>query len=152
MPKVAMIATEAGLVPFDQSAADWFDKIPIGAAVEGEFRQPRNAKFHRKFFAMIQVAFSNYDWPEVSTPWGPAKTNFELFRKYVIVRAGYYQAALTPTGDIRAEPKSISFASMSEDEFQKLYSDVLDVILREFLDNWTEHDMDGAVNQMLRFA
>ena len=147
-----MIKIATGLVPFDQAAAEWFDKVKIGQAVDGEFRLPRNAKFHRKFFAMLNVAFSNYEWPEVQTRWGPARCNFDLFRKYVIVRSGHYEAALTPTGEIRAEPKSISFANMDEADFEKLYSDVLDVILMEFLDNWTAADMDQAVNQMLEFA
>ena len=30
-------------------------------------------------------------------------------------------------------PKSISFASMEEDEFEKLYSDVLDVIIKTII-------------------
>ena len=152
MPKIRMIKGPSGLLPFDQEAAEWFDKVKIGQAVDAEFKLPRNAKFHRRFFAMLNVAFSNYDWPEVETKWGKAKCNFELFRKYVTVKAGHYEAALTPTGEVRAEPKSISWANMDEEQFRKLYSDVLDVILLEFLDNWTDSDMERAIEQMMSFA
>ena len=41
--------------------------------------------------------------------------------------------------------KSISFAKMDEDEFARLYSSVVDVILARFLTNWTGEDMDKAV-------
>ena len=152
MTKIKMMKGSMGLVPFDQEADEWFGKLKFGQAVDGEFRLPRNGKFHRLFFAMLNVAFANYEWPEVETQWGKAKCNFDLFRKYVTVRAGHYQAALTPKGEVRAEPKSISWASMGEDEFKQLYSDVLDVILMEFLSGWTDADMDRAVEQMLRFA
>ena len=152
MPEIKMIKGPAGLLPFDEAAADWFDKIKIGQAVNGKFTLPRNEKFHRKFFAMLNVAFANHEWPEVQTKWGKAKCNFELFRKYVTVKAGHYQAALTPNGEVRAEPQSISWAKMDEDEFAKLYSDVLNVILLEFLDNWTDQDMEQAIERMLRFA
>lgn len=152
MATAHLTRTAGGLVPSDQETLAWLEKIKLGAAINAEVRQPRNGKFHRKFFAMLDVAYSNHDWPETKTPWGRATVNRDLFRRYVIVRAGHYEAALTPHGEVRAEPKSISWAKMDEAEFSKLYSDVLDVILREFLTNWTNGDMARAVNQMMAFA
>ena len=68
------------------------------------------------------------------------------------MKAGHYEAALTPHGEVRCTPKSISWSKMDESEFERLYSDVLDVILAEFLTNWRRGDIDHAVNQMMGFC
>lgn len=152
MADICLTRTPAGLVPADVAASEWLQRIGVGKPVNATVRQPRNGKFHRKFFAMLDVAYSNHEWPEIETKWGKVRTSSGLFRKYVIVKAGHYEADLTPRGEVRAEPKSISWAKMDEAEFSRLYSDVLDVILAEFLTNWTSGDVDHAVNQMLGFA
>ena len=152
MAEINLIRNPAGLVPSDAAAAEWLQKVGVGKAVRATVRQPRNGKFHNKFFAMLDVAYANHDWPEVETQWGRARTSEKMFRKYVIVRAGHYEPDMTPSGKIRVEPKSIAWAEMDEAEFAQLYSDVLDVILTEFLTNWTSGDMDHAVKQMMAFA
>jgi len=133
-------------------ARDWLDSVKLGKAVSVDVSLPRNAGFHRKFFAMLNVAYENNEWPELDTKWGKVRTNFEAFRKYVTVKAGHYSVELLPNGQIKAEPKSISWAKMGQEDFENLYSDVLDVILMEFLDNWTSADMERAVERMLNFA
>lgn len=150
--EIHMTRTPAGLSPATADAIAKLDGIKVGRPVNVKVSQPRNGKFHRRFFAMLDVAYSNHEWPEIETKWGKATVSRELFRKYVIVRAGHYEAALTPHGEVRAEPKSIAWSSMDEEEFKRLYSDVLDVILREFLSNWTSGDMDHAIQQMLGFC
>lgn len=152
MAEIHMKRAPHGLVPATADAAEMLAKIGIGKPVNAKVTQPRNGKFHRKFFGMLDVAYSNHEWPEVSTNWGKATVSRDLFRQYVTVKAGYYEAALTPHGEVRCTPKSISWAKMDETEFERLYSAVLDVILAEFLTNWTTGDMDHAVNQMMGFA
>lgn len=152
MADIHMTRTPQGLAPATADAAEMLAKIGVGKAVNAKVSQPRNGKFHRKFFGMIDVAYSNHDWPEVKTNWGMATVSRKLFRQYVTVKSGHYEVALTPHGEPRCTPKSISWAKMDETEFSKLYSDVLDVILAEFLTNWTSGDMDDAVNRMLGFA
>lgn len=150
--EIHMTRTAAGLMPSDSDSLEWLERIKMGKPVNVKVTQPRNGKFHRKFFAMLDVAYSNHEWPEVETQWGKATVNRDLFRKYVIVKAGHYEVGLTPHGEVRAEPKSISWAKMDETEFERLYSDVLNVILREFLTNWTTGDMQHAVDNMMAFA
>lgn len=142
----------SGLVPADDVASEWFGKVKMGQPVTASVRLPRNGKFHRKFFAMLNVAYSNHDWPEIETNYGKVRVSAEMFRKYVTVKAGHYEADLTPGGEVRLVPKSISFSKMDQAEFDALYSDVLDVILMEFLSNWTHGDMERAVETMLGFC
>lgn len=152
MADLSFMRTPAGLVPADTRAAEWFGKVRMGQPVTASVRLPRNGKFHRKFFAMLDVAYSNHDWPEIETKFGRVRTSPEMFRRYVIVKAGHYEADMTPHGEIRVVPKSISWAKMDDAEFSQLYSDVLDVILAEFLTNWSDGDMERAVQMMMGFA
>ena len=51
------------------------------------------------------------------------------------------------------EAKSISWAKMDEDEFERLYSAVLDVLLAKVYGrNMSNEEMDDLVNQYLSFA
>ena len=43
--------------------------------------------------------------------------NFDRFRKDLTVLSGFYNATYTFRGDVRLEPKSLSFGSMCEEEF-----------------------------------
>jgi hypothetical protein len=48
----------------------------------------------------------------------------------VIVEAGHFDAIQLPDGTLKKHPRSISFASMDEFEFQQLYKAALDVLWR----------------------
>lgn len=152
MAELHLTKSAAGLIPSDAFASEWFQKTPVGKLVKANVVVPRNGKFHKKFFAMLNTAYANHDWPDVQSQFGPVRTSFEMFREYVTVKSGHYEMDMTPAGNIRAKAKSISWAKMDDEEFSRLYSDVLDVILGEFLTNWTEGDMDHAVNVMLGYA
>lgn len=138
-----------GLAPDDDATMQWFAKLKAGAVVHGKLTTPRNLGFLRKFFAMLHVAYDNYDWPDVETKFGTAKCSFETFRSYVIVKAGHYDIDVTPDGNFRPRAKSIAFSKMDDAEFESVYSSVLDVILQRFLTNWKTDDMDRAVQEFI---
>lgn len=152
MADVHLVKALGGLIPSDADAQDWMERVKTGQVMRAEIKLMRNGGFHRKFMAMLNTAYANHEWPEIETKWGKAQCSFDMFRKYVTVRAGHYKVDLTPHGEPRVIPKSISWAKMDQPTFEKLYSDVLDVILQEFLTNWKSGDMDKAVNQMLGFC
>ncbi len=153
MADLSFIRGANGLVPDGDEAAAWFSKAKPGARVVASVSIPRNGKYHRKFFAMLKVAYENWDKPTIETKYGPAKCAEEAFRNDVIVLAGHHELICNTRGDCRLKAKSIKWAKMDEAEFQKLYSAVVDVILARFLTSWTGDDMDRAVeNFILGFA
>jgi len=81
----------------------------------------------------------------------PAKC-FEAFRKQLTIQAGYYELVLTPSG-LEKRAKSIAFDKMSQEEFGKLYKDLLSVCWETVLSRHfeTEADAENAINQMLDF-
>jgi hypothetical protein len=112
--------TIQGLVPLYPSDFDEKRKLKLGQDYQVEVTNPRNVGFHRKFFAMLNVGHENtsLDMP------------FETYRKYMTVKAGFFTAYQTPKG-IYYDPDSISFSSMSQDEFEEVYSRVLDKVIED---------------------
>ena len=126
--------------------------MPVGQDVLADIKRPRNAKFHRKFFALINHAYEC--WEPVIGPndHGPVEKSRDRFRADLIILAGFYEQVIRLDGSIRIEPKSISFASMDEDQFAELYNKVIDVILQKILTEYTREDLNRVVEETLRFA
>jgi len=99
-------------------------KIPLNEPFTVSYTKKRNAQFHRKFFALINLCYQNQS----------LFNNIEHLRKELILCAGHYELIFDlETGTQKKEALSISFASMDETEFNQLYSDVLNVICEKFL-------------------
>ena len=112
--------TIQGLVPLFPADFDEKRKLKLGEDYQVEVTNPRNVGYHRRFFAMLNVGHENtsLDMP------------FDTYRKYMIVKAGFFTAYQTPKG-VYYDPNSISFASMSQDEFEEVYSRVLDKVIED---------------------
>lgn len=114
---------------------DKIKKLKPEEIYQCEIKQPRNLKFHRKFFSLINMLFENQE----------RYNNPERLRKDLIIEAGYYDEWVDLNGEVRQEAKSISFASMTEEEFGNLYSSVIDVIVQYF--NFNKQDIIDNVEQ-----
>jgi len=98
--------------------------IPLNEPFEVVYTKKRNAKFHRKFFALINLCYQNQS----------IFNNLEHLRKELIICAGHYELIFDlESGTQKKEAQSISFAKMYETECNKLYTDVLNVICDKFL-------------------
>ena len=143
------------LVPASEADAELLTKIKIGAIVKLKLTRMRNYKFHRKYFALVSLAFDYWNPTELPDPRWPdiiPEKNMDRFRKDLIIRAGYYDATYRLNGDIRIEAKSIAFANMTEDEFEKLFSATIDVVLKEVCTQYTDEMLRGVVDQTLAFT
>ena len=119
-----------------------------------EFVIPRNSKFHRKFFAMLNFAFDAWE-PErkrKTYKGRPVAKNFERFRKDVLIMAGFYDQTFDLQGRMTLEAHSISFSNMDDMEFERVYSAVADVILDHVLTGYSgREELDRVVDQMVGF-
>ena len=150
--KILMIKQPGGVfVPASETEADKTTRFKNGSFCEFEVKQKRNGPFHRKFFAMLNVGFDAFE-PGIKEHKGmPVQKNFDRFRKDVIAAAGFYDVVVNINGDVRAEAHSISFSKASEEEFEKIYSAVCNVLLLKVLRNYTRDDLDSVVEQIIRF-
>ena len=118
--KIQMLKTKQGLTPLYNSGYESYQKLKIGWEGEVTFTQKRNYEFHKKFMALVNMAFKNED----------KYNNFDHYRSYLTIKAGFY-TAYEMDGWTHKEADSISFASMDEIEFGDLYSKMLDVVIKE---------------------
>ena len=61
MAELSFVKTSGGLVPHTEHDKATFDKWKLGAVIVGNFKQVRNPKFHRKFFALLNLTFDYYE-------------------------------------------------------------------------------------------
>lgn len=103
-------------IPSDDKSYEESSKIAVGTEIRGV--KARNIKFHRKAFALMNLGFSNQDKFE----------SFEVYRKVIIIRAGYFDEAPTKHGEVYYIAKSLSFENMSANDFDTFYESALNVI------------------------
>jgi hypothetical protein len=140
-----------GLSLADEEAEDLISKIAFGSVLKCNISIPRNYEFHKKYFALLDVAFDAWEPGEQTYKDQIVQKNKERFRKDIQILAGYGYPIININGDVRFESKSISFGSMEQPEFEKLYSAVINVILAKVLTNYTRKDLDEVVKKVLNF-
>ena len=57
--------------------------------------------------------------------------SFKMYRSLITIKAGYFEKAVLSNGHVHYEPQSIAFDSMSQEDFESLYSAALDVISKD---------------------
>lgn len=155
--ELRVIKTPAGaLVPADSESAEMLSRVKTGRALRMKSTQmrERNVRFFRKWWALVDFAFDNWEPAELDDPrWKgvtPEKTK-DRFRKDLTILAGYYEASYRVDGSVRIEAKSIAFGRMSEDEFERLYSNTINAVLKHILTHYDRDQLDAVVEQILRF-
>lgn len=117
--KIQVVKTLSGLKVAYNSDYENFKKIPLNEVFEIEYKKKRNIKFHRKMFALLNLAFENQS----------LFTNLDDMRYCLLLEAGISEEKVNPiTSEIFKVPKSLKFASMDEIEFNLVYSSVKDYI------------------------
>lgn len=149
-----VLAKAAGgaLVPVDQQSVDAIAKLKLGQGVKVTIKRVRNLGHHRKMMALLNLAFDAWEPEEMEWKGQKVEKNFDSFRSDVIILAGYREATYNFRGEVRVRAKSMSFANMSQDEFEGLYSKVIDVVLTKILTNYKRDDFDNVLNQVLSFT
>lgn len=121
--------TIRGFEPEDEAAHEALRRIPQGAVVAAEVRRPRNVKFHRMFFGLLQVVWQTCgDWQTVE------QLLVEL--KFRVGHVDRQRVVDKSTGEVLAEivlPRSIAFANLGEDEFHEFYERCVRVICEEMV-------------------
>jgi len=119
--KLTVKKTYLGLLPASRGE---FDKLETAKFIEGELyeveiHKKRNIKFHRKFFALINLCYENQEY----------YNDIEDLRKELVIDAGFSREVVTHHGEIKREALSLSFSSMDEIQFEDVYNKVLTQVM-----------------------
>lgn len=140
--------TARTLMPATDHDAEILQHIKIGQPTRLTFKRIRNYEFHKKFFALLNLAYDYWE-PDEGNQVG--EKNFDQFREDIIILCGFHNQWIRLDGSTRVTAKSISFANMSEDEFEKLYAKTIDVIIKHVLKNYTDEMLRSVVEQVETF-
>lgn len=83
-----------------------------------EFVIPRSSPYHRRHFAILNAVFDAQE----------RFKDFEMFRDWITVGAGWVQWCAGPKGGVVPIPKSISYAKADQSEFEDYHSKVVDFL------------------------
>lgn len=111
-------------------------KLKVGEQYKCKVTQPRNIKFHRKFFALMNLIYQNQD----------TYNNIDRLRKDLTIEAGFFENYTDFNGHYRSEAKSISFGKMKQDEFDTFYNRFLDTVVEVM-----EWDKQSIIDNVTNF-
>lgn len=144
-----------GLAPESDDEAAKLHKLKAGASVRVTVTQEVNAKFRRKWWALAKYAFGLWSetMPEQQYRGQEVQPNFERFRKDLTILAGHFHPVWTLKGEMRVEANSLSWARMTDDAFEALYSATIDAVLAKILTGsmLTEADLRAHVDRVMEF-
>ena len=153
MMETCLKKTSHGLVPDDPDTGEWYEKLKIGENVHGPLRKHRLTWMHRKYFALLNVGYSNWTPGKINSKYGVPEKNFDRFRKDTAILAGFFDIVIRIDGTTRPEAKSISFAKMEQEEFDRLYNRTIDVFLKHIYGKGgSKKEIDKIVRDYLEFA
>lgn len=109
------------LTPSDPHAEEFIDAIPDGKEVLVSIRRPRNVQHHRFFFAKLRAIV------EATGKW---LSEDDLLQDLKLATRHVEKRQNVITKDYYMAPRSINFASMSQDAFAR-FNDRCDYVLAE---------------------
>lgn len=128
--KINLVVTDGG---FRCAGDDDYEKkrtLKRGSVIECTVREYRNYRFHRLYFAMINLSWEYLN--EVQREF--FHENVDAFRKTVEIAAGHYEPVYSVSRQMWLEvPKSIAFDKLDETGFHDLYERVKTVIFENFI-------------------
>jgi hypothetical protein len=124
------------LAPAYDEDKEKLKRVKVGEIVEVTYKKPRNIKFHKLYFALIQMVFDNTEIFD----------NKDDLRYWLTMKAGFYEEIKTPNGMLYTA-KSIKFESMDELEFKDLFDKSVEVIEKQF--GWESEEILNNLNDFM---
>ena len=117
--KLRFIKSDGGLRPFDEECNEAIKKWKPDDFIVIDATRPRNGKFMRKFFALLNIIVQNYD----------GQITVEDVLLHVKSELNFWEAILVGNSHHKRY-RSISFAKMDEDMFSQFYDRAVNVCLK----------------------
>lgn len=128
----------AGLSAADQLRWDKFlsrvKALAPGDTVAAEFKLPRSPGFHRRHFAVLGALFAHQE----------QFADFEKFRQWVQVGAGFCDIVPGPKGRMVAVSRSIAWENLEDADFAAHHADVMAFVRSPHFARFLWPDTDPA--------
>lgn len=132
--------TVSGFVPVNDEAREFHAKAKLGQEVELVGKMPRNIRFHRKYFAILNLISENSN-PHISRA---------AALQYAKTAAGVGQLEPTGKGDeMRFIVGSISFAKMDQQAFDDFVKASIPPLVGRFMAGSSADDVIREAMEMV---
>lgn len=136
--KIILMNTTYGLIPCYDEDYEEKKRLKIGEYYTADFKLIRNPKFHRKYFALLGVAWEFVPEYQQNALY---KNSRDKFRKTIQMAAGYSETIYNiETNSFIETPLSIAYEQLDNLEFETLYNSVLDTLYNTVFKNISEED------------
>lgn len=118
------------LIGADEFSRAKIANLGLDTVIKCKVSKKRNYKNLQRFMVFIDEAY------HMQNHW----SDKEHFRKWLTMKAGYYDAVVAPNGSTMFLPHSISFDKMEEEEFKLAFKKIVNTFLDEFKIKMTDND------------
>lgn len=130
-------------------------KLGQGITVRTTRVSAHSLKFHQKLILLLRLCYEKFvDGLDTGIEYKGqmVKPSFDVFRGELVILAGHYTVAHSLNGSVRVFPKSISYKNRSDEEKEKIYSDVINAALRHvYAGTMPEDQLRNTVEQLMAF-
>lgn len=145
MPEINMIKLAGGIfAPANDREMERLNRFKTGAIYPVMIKQSRNPAFHGKVFAFFSFCFEHWGCPGGCMD---EAGQFNVFRNHLTCLAGYYDTYYGIDGKKRIEAKSLSFGSMSQEEFEQFYTAATNAAMKHLFKSAD----DATFNKLMGF-
>lgn len=140
------VVKEAGGIfrPVNDAEYEKTAKFKTGEQYQVQIKLTRNPAFHRKVFAFFNFCFEHWAG---GNEFQSHEKQFNVFRQNLTVLAGFKEQYWTISGKVRIEAKSLSFSSMSQEEFEECYHALINAAMKYIFKGGD----DDTYNKLVRF-
>jgi hypothetical protein len=141
MARFLAVKSLGSLRPVDANGEEALSRIKQGIAVMVEVKRPRNAKFHRLYWALVSIVHENMDSERYPSP--------EDLHAAFKIAAGIRTRIELPNGEVGFIPGSIAFHKMDQAAFDAFYDRICDLVATHFLPGVDKDDLRLEVANMI---
>lgn len=148
---IELVRTAAGhLAPVGEDGRARIGKLAPGEIVLADVRRPRNLGHHRKAMALFRFAFDRWEPGEAEIGGERARKSFDVFRRELVIAAGYYEVVLGLDGAPRLEALSLRFDAMDQETFTEVYEAVVSVLTGGILHGMTKDEAQRLADAVFK--
>ena len=135
------------LAPASDLEEEKMKRFKSGEIYQVELKLTRNPAFHGKVFSFFNYCYEYYCGATRNEHYDQSK-QFDFFRSELTCLSGYKDVYYRMDGSVRVEAKSISYAKMTQEEFEQFYTALINAACKEVFDS---NVSDETYNKLLSF-
>lgn len=147
--QIDMVKNAGGVfVPMFEHDLPRLTKFKNGEVYTAEIKLTRNPIFHKKMFVFFKFCFQHWSANKAGLEHMDEHSQFDRFRKDLTILAGFYEQTVRLNGEIRTEAKSLAYANMEADEFERCYNAMINAAIKHIFAGTRD---ENILNQLQSF-